>query len=196
LLNMRPAVLSAADPYFRQALAKLEPPDADSGMALVAQAALAKFTNGTPRLQPRAPMSKQSESDEGSHLNTPLCLRPKTYGADMKSANETISRTNVERATEWLQDVPTIKRRFADALKEDHGHKHSHLKLIAREAGTSPRTVEKWTGAQYLPGLEHFLRLVPKSPAIQKMLAELMTLDADTDPRHGVLLQQIQRQSR
>jgi hypothetical protein len=187
------------DPYFRQALAQLAeipPPGAADTVALIGAAALKRLyeQSGTPRLQPRAPMSKQSESDEGSHLNTPLCLRPKTYGADMKSANETISRTNVERATEWLQDVPTIKRRFADALKEDHGHKHSHLKLIAREAGASPRTVEKWTGAQYLPGLEHFLRLVPTSPAIQKMLAELMTLDADTDPRHGVLLQQIQRQ--
>jgi hypothetical protein len=33
------------DPYFSQALAQLEPPDAGSGMALVAQAALRKLTN-------------------------------------------------------------------------------------------------------------------------------------------------------
>jgi hypothetical protein len=112
----------------------------------------------------------------------------------MTNANTGITRTNAEQVNRWLTDVPTIKQRLATALKADHGHKHSHLKLIAREAGTSPRTVEKWTQAQYLPGLEHFLRLVPKSPAIQKMLAELMTLDADTDPRHAVLLAQIQRQ--
>lgn len=111
----------------------------------------------------------------------------------MSSANETITRTNAEQMTAWLKDVPAIKRRLSDALKADHGHKHSHLKLIAREAGASPRTVEKWTQAQYLPGLEHFLRLVPKSPAIQKMLAELMTLDADTDPRYGPLLDEIRR---
>lgn len=113
----------------------------------------------------------------------------------MKPANELITRTKAEQKTEWLNDVPAIKQRLATALKQDHGHKHSHLKLIAREAGTSPRTVEKWTGAQYLPGLEHFLRLIPKSPSIQKMLAELMTLDADTDPRYQRVLMDLQREA-
>jgi hypothetical protein len=151
--------------------------------------------SGTARLQPRAPMSKQSECKVTGHLSKSLRLRQKTYGADMKTANETITRTNVEQTTAWLKDVPAIKQRVSAALKADHGHKHSHLKLIAREAGTSPRTVEKWTQAQYLPGLEHFLRLVPKSPAIQKMLAELMTLDADTDPRYGPLMASVQREA-
>jgi AraC-like DNA-binding protein len=183
----------SVDPYFRQRLAELPAPDAADTVALIGAAALAKFTNVAGR------SAKQLGDNAVPKIQNVTAHRDASYveihrGSDMKSANETISRTNVERATEWLQDVPTIKRRFADALKEDHGHKHSHLKLIAREAGASPRTVEKWTGAQYLPGLEHFLRLVPTSPAIQKMLAELMTLDADTDPRHGVLLQQIQRQ--
>jgi hypothetical protein len=111
----------------------------------------------------------------------------------MTNANGQFTRTNAEPTSQWLKDNGRIKARLADALEQDHGHKHSHLKLIARETGASPRTVEKWKDAQYLMGVEHFLRLIPSSPAIQKMLAELMTLDPDTDPRHGALLAQIQR---
>lgn len=111
----------------------------------------------------------------------------------MKTANGTITRTKREQTADWVRDKPAIKRRLAGALKEDHGQKHSHLKLIARQAGASPRTVEGWTDGHYLMGLDHFLRLVPTSPAIQKMLDELRTIDPDTDPRYGPLVNAIRR---
>jgi hypothetical protein len=187
------------NPHFRSTLADAFPPaDADSSKSLIADAALKLVYDKTVAArfaeQSRDNAVGQVSNQIRSHLNTPHGLVPKTYEADMDQSTSLIPRTKQEPSSQWLKDKIQIKQRVATALKADHSHKHSHLKLIAREAGASPRTVEGWTSAQYLPGLEHFLRLIPKSPAIQKMLAELMTLDADTDPRHAVLLAQIQRQ--
>jgi hypothetical protein len=195
---MHASAVPFVDKTFTRTLADAFPPaDHSDTLSLIGDAALRLYdkTVAMPRQESRDNKIAQIQNVR-SHSHTPHGLVPKTYEASMKTANETITRTNAEQTTAWLKDVPAIKQRFSAALKADHGHKHSHLKLIAKESGASPRTVEKWTQAQYLPGLEHFLRLIPKSPAIQKMLAELMTLDADTDPRHAVLLNAIQRQTR
>lgn len=63
---MAPAA-AHADPYLRERLSEIAAPTARDTVALVGEVVLAKFTNGTPRLQPRAPMSQQSESNVRSH---------------------------------------------------------------------------------------------------------------------------------
>lgn len=101
---------------------------------------------------------------------------------------ETSTRPNTRTKAD-LSDVLKDKRAIAHevriALVVDHGHLKARNKEIARKADCSPRTVEAWTSADVptLPGLEHFLRLVPHSPSLQKMLLRLMSMDPDTDPQ-------------
>ena len=110
----------------------------------------------------------------------------------MPSTNE-IPRTN-RHCTEWLNDKPAIKERVANCL-QDFRHERSHLKVIARHAKASPRTVEAWTDELSLPGLEYFLRLVPRSPSIQKMLLQLMTFDPD-HPEYARILNDLRGMAR
>jgi hypothetical protein len=107
----------------------------------------------------------------------------------VSNANETITRTNRDCA-EWLKDKPAIKKRVAGCLKD-----FPRLKVIARHAEASPRTVEAWTDELSLPGLEYFLRLVPRSPSIQKMLLQLMTFDPD-HPEYARILNDLRGMAR
>jgi hypothetical protein len=102
------------------------------------------------------------------------------------SATVQNTRTNHD----WLKDKPAIKKRVANCLQD-----FPRLKLIARAAEASPRTVEAWTDELSLPGLEYFLRLVPRSPSIQKMLLQLMTFDPD-HPEYARILNDLRGMAR
>jgi hypothetical protein len=184
---MHASAVPFVDNQFTRTLADAFPPaDADTGMALVAQAALRVLNNqsGIARLQPRAPMSKQSECNEAGHVTSSYTDGYRERG--MTNANETITRTNHD----WLKDKPAIKKRVANCLQD-----FPRLKLIAKAAEASPRTVEAWTDELSLPGLEYFLRLVPRSPSIQKMLLQLMTFDPD-HPEYARILNDLRGMAR
>ena len=102
----------------------------------------------------------------------------------MNGSTRSTTRTKAD-SSEWLKDKRTLAHEVRLALVVDHGHLKARNKEIARKADCSPRTVESWTDADVptLPGLEHFLRLVPHSPSLQKMLLRLMSMDPDQDPQ-------------
>jgi hypothetical protein len=60
----------------------------------------------------------------------------------------------------------------------DFGHYKSTHKAIARIAGSSPKTAENWTAAVSAPSLIYFLRLLPHSPSLRKLIA----MEQDCDP--------------
>lgn len=95
----------------------------------------------------------------------------------------------------WLKDREAIAKEVRLALVSDFNHLRAPNKEVARHAGCSHRTVEAWVDrdAPTLPGLEHFLRLVPKSASLQKMLQRLMTFDPDTDPEYQRAVTEFQR---
>lgn len=101
----------------------------------------------------------------------------------MHKSSCTTTRTIHDR-TAPLRDRRQIAAEVARCLKTDFHDRKSRNKEIARKAESSPRTVEAWTDGTNLPGLEYFLRLVPDSPSLQKMLMRLMSFDADTDPEY------------
>ena len=74
-----------------------------------------------------------------------------------------------------------LKDRFAESLHRDYGHRRSHLKLIARAAEVSPKTVEAWKAGRYLPSLDAFFRLLPKSPSLQAM-TRMAELESELSP--------------
>lgn len=101
--------------------------------------------------------------------------------------NQPDADTRTKRdSSAWLNDKRTIAKEVRLALVSDFDHLKAPRKEIARKADCSPRTVEAWTDPEIptVPGLEHFLRLVPHSPSIQKMLMRLMSFDPDTDPAY------------
>lgn len=113
-------------------------------------------------------------------------------GDPMKSANETITRT-IRECEPSLNDKRVLTKEVAAALKRDFRHKHSHMKVIARHAEASPRTVEAWTDGLNLPGFDYIARLAPHSPSIRKLLMRLATLDGDTDPEYGRTLSDLRQ---
>lgn len=103
----------------------------------------------------------------------------------MANPADAITRTKAD-STDWLKDNRRIAKEVRLALVSDFDHLRAPRKEIAKHAQCSHRTVEAWTDPELptVPGLPHFLRLVPRSPSIQKLLIRLMTLDADIDPEH------------
>lgn len=92
-----------------------------------------------------------------------------------------------------LKDRNLLTKEVARCLRADFAHERSHLKVIARHAEASPRTVEAWVDGVNLPGFEFIARLTPHSPSLQKLYLRLMTLSPDTDPEYFRALQDLRR---
>ena len=76
----------------------------------------------------------------------------------------------------------TVAREFADALERDHAHRRGHLKLIARTAEVAPATVKNWKLGRHVPGIDVFLRLLPVSPSLQAMCAQVIAMESELSP--------------
>jgi hypothetical protein len=112
----------------------------------------------------------------------------------MANQPDTNPRTKAD-FPEWLKDKRQIAKEVRLALVSDFDHLRAPRKEIARHAGCSHRTVEAWTDPELptVPGLEHFLRLIPRSPSIQKLLLQLMTLDPDQHVEYARVLSELRR---
>jgi hypothetical protein len=129
-----------------------------------------------------APQYLSSQSVQSVSQRPPSC--PQQHSEDgMTDPSVSTPRTKQDYATD-LKDSVAIKKQVKLALVSDTKHLRCPNKQIARHAQCSPRTVEAWMEERSLPGLECFLRLVPHSPSLQKMLLHLMSFDPDTDPRY------------
>jgi hypothetical protein len=131
--------------------------------------------------KPRENRFRQISKDVTGHSSS----SPRNQHSEEEMADHSVSipRTKQDCATD-LTDTRVIKQQVKLALVSDHKHLRSPMKQIARHAQCSPRTVEAWMEERSLPGLECFLRLVPHSPSLQKMLLRLMTLDSEIDPEY------------
>lgn len=104
----------------------------------------------------------------------------------------TLPRT-IPNSANPLKDKRTLTKEVALCLQADFSHRRSHLKIIARHAEASPRSVEAWTGELCLPGFEYIARLAEHSPSIKKLFLRLMSFDPDTDPEAHRALQELRR---
>jgi hypothetical protein len=88
----------------------------------------------------------------------------------------TAGRTFVDRSA--VVQERDVAKQVASALVVDFGHYRSTHKTIAQIAGASPETVKRWVAADSAPSLIYFLRLLPHSPSLRR----LVELDADLSP--------------
>lgn len=72
-----------------------------------------------------------------------------------------------------------VAERVASALVVDFAHYRSHHKVIARIAGASPKSAENWLAGEHPPSLIYFLRLLPHSPSLRKLVA----MESDLSPQ-------------
>lgn len=71
-----------------------------------------------------------------------------------------------------------VAKQVASALVVDFGHYRSTHKAIAQRAGVSPETVKRWVAAESAPSLVYFLRLLPHSPSLRRLVA----MDSELSP--------------
>jgi hypothetical protein len=194
---MHASAVPFVDNQFTRTLADAFPPaDAGDTKALIADAALRLYdkTVATPRQEFRDNKIAQIQNVR-SHSHTPHGLVPKTYEASMEQSTSVIPRTSQEPIATPLKDKRLLTKETRAAIKADFGGSRSYLKVVARAAEASPRTVESWTSdeAPTLPGFEYIARLAPHSPSISKLFARLMHFDPDTDPEAYRALQDLRR---
>ncbi len=80
-------------------------------------------------------------------------------------------------------------KQVASALIVDFGHYRSTHKVIAQRAGVSPETVKRWVAADSAPSLVYFLRLLPHSPSLRKLVAMESELSPDFTRELSQLIQ-------
>jgi hypothetical protein len=180
---MHASAVPFVDKTFTRTLADAFPPlPADDTLSLIGQAALKLYAqSGTARLQPRAPMSKQSECDAVTgHDLIPSSYPTRHKAKDMKLSAGVITQS--VRSSVVPQDDREVARQVGALLVVDFGHYRSTHKVIASKAGTSPRAAEKWTAGDSAPSLPAFLRLLPHSPSLQSMCKRLMGLESELSP--------------
>ncbi len=82
-----------------------------------------------------------------------------------------------------------VAKQVASALVVDFAHYRSHHKVIARIAGASPKSAENWLAGDHPPSLVYFLRLLPHSPSLRKLVAMESELSPDFTRELSQLIQ-------
>lgn len=60
--------------------------------------------------------------------------------------------------------------------------RRASAKQIARDAGSSPRTAEKWRGRLVAPQLHHFLNACQQIPELKAAMRQLLAMEGEGDP--------------
>jgi hypothetical protein len=94
----------------------------------------------------------------------------------MKHHGPTQARTFADNSAAVQENE--LAKKVADALVIDFTHYKGTPKVIARLAGASPQAAKNWLAGQHPPSLVSFLRLLPHSPSLRKLIAQ----EADLDP--------------
>jgi hypothetical protein len=169
----------AIDRNFATVLAgTYDAPAVDETKGLIAEAALRVYAKTADRLQP----NRQRLHHYDRELKPVTHFVPPSYAKqhkaeDMEASAEAITRT-IQDSSAVVKDERALVKQVADALVVDFGHYKSTHKAIARIAGSSPKTAENWTAAVSAPSLIYFLRLLPHSPSLRKLIA----MEQDCDP--------------
>lgn len=104
-------------------------------------------------------------------------IRPHNGLGERRMSSRTTVRTSEHRSA--VIQERELARQVSSALIVDFGHYRSTHKTIAQHAGVSPETVKRWIAADSAPSLVYFLRLLPHSPALRKLVA----MESELDPQ-------------
>ena len=63
---------------------------------------------------------------------------------------------------------------IADALRQEHGNTHRAVKTIMHWTGASERSVKNWLSGEFGPSGYFLIRLCVKSPAVRRLVVELL----------------------
>jgi hypothetical protein len=82
-----------------------------------------------------------------------------------------------------------VAKQVASALVVDFAHYRGHHKVIARIAGASQKSAENWLAGDHPPSLVYFLRLLPHSPSLRRLVAMESELSPDFTRELSQLIQ-------
>jgi hypothetical protein len=122
------------------------------------------------------PLSNFAESLHRFQPSGSTFLAKKHSERDMKPHEPTQARTFADNSAAVQENE--VAKQVADALVIDFAHYKSTPKVIARLAGASPQAAKNWLAGQHPPSLVSFLRLLPHSPSLRKLIA----MEQDCDP--------------
>jgi hypothetical protein len=145
----------------------------------MAPAAALSFTENVqtaPRLAPQGQRCPQYPVELKTSLHSLSPSRPNNGGGESQLSYPERGRTFEQRSADIKER--DVAKQVASALVVDFGHYRSTHKAIAKIAGASPETVKRWVAADSAPSLVFFLRLLPHSPSLRKLIA----MEQDCDP--------------
>lgn len=114
-------------------------------------------------------------------------------GEGMSSPSE--GRT-FEHSSKPLNDERELAKQVSAALVVDFSHYRSTHKVIARHAGVSQETVKRWMAADSAPSLIYFMRLLPHSPSLRKLVSMEQNLDPEFQRELAAFIQRVQGMQR
>jgi len=82
-----------------------------------------------------------------------------------------------------------VAKQVASALVVDFAHYRGHHKVIARIAGASKKSAENWLAGDHPPSLVYFLRLLPHSPSLRKLIGMESELHPEFQRELSALIQ-------
>ncbi len=112
-------------------------------------------------------------------------------GAIMKR-NGTVSNRTFADCSADIQESD-IAKQVSACLVVDFAHFKSTPKVVARLAGASPQAAKNWLAGQHPPSLVSFLRLLPHSPSLRKLVAMESELSPDFTRELSALIQRHMR---
>jgi hypothetical protein len=181
---MSPAVAAV----FTRTLADAFPPaDADDTLSLTGNAALRLYdkTVATPRQEFRDNQIAQIQNVTG---HNPSSVSVERYRGPMMKRNESIAARTFVDCSAAIQESDVAKQVSA-CLVVDFAHYKSTPKVVARLAGASPQAAKNWLAGQHPPSLVSFLRLLPHSPSLRKLVAMESELSPDFTRELSALIQ-------
>jgi hypothetical protein len=159
----------SVDPYFRKQLAEIPAPDADSGVALVAAAALRLLNDQTAdRLQPYRQRLQHNDGKLQSVSHSPRPFDPKYVEGDrqMYPAAKPVTKQSALKLV-------------AKALNATVGDKATPVKHIQKAADVDRSTAAAWLKGHNLLGAHHLLNLMIEWPEFAAEVRRIYTMERE-----------------
>lgn len=106
----------------------------------------------------------------------------------MMKRNGTLSDRTFADCSAGIQESDVAKQVSA-CLVVDFAHYKGTPKVVARLAGASPQAAKNWLAGNHPPSLVSFLRLLPHSPSLRKLVAMESELSPEFTRELSALIQ-------